>query len=186
MEHEQALSHYRDLLLKQNESQNLISRELDSQVLDRLIDESASLARLGVVQALLPERALVADLGAGGGLLGITYAIINPQHHVLMIESLLKKCRAIEAFARELGLDNVELRHGRVEKQRGPAPDLFIARFFMDPRGVVISTRKWRSTESRYLLVAGAEERPADEIYELKLKESSALSKDKVALHYAS
>lgn len=185
MEHEQALAQYRDLLLKQNESLNLISRELEKDVLDRLIDESARLSRIGLVTTLPSRGAIVADLGAGGGLLGIPYAIINPKHHVLMIEGLLKKCRALEGFVKELGLNNVEVRHGRVEKQRGQAPDLFIARFFMDPRGVIISTRKWRSPKSQYLLVAGADERPASEIYELKLKESTALSKDKVALHYA-
>jgi len=57
----------------------------------------------------------LADIGSGGGFPGMVLAIIYPQIKVTLIESIGKKCIFLEDAVRELGLDNVEVIHSRVE-----------------------------------------------------------------------
>lgn len=181
LDRNQQLQAFRDLLLKRNERQNLISRRLGAETLEMLINESLMLAELPAMKASsLP----IVDLGSGGGLLGIPVAICRPERRLTLVESNLKKCRALESFVEALGLDNVTVAHRRAEALREKEPQLFIARFFMDPRGVAIATRRARCAGSQYLLVAGPDDEAPPTIYDLHLQNSFSLSETKVALHY--
>lgn len=57
----------------------------------------------------------IADLGAGAGFPGLALAVALPEARVTLVESVGKKCRFMEAAAREAGLDNVEVLHLRAE-----------------------------------------------------------------------
>ncbi len=73
----------------------------------------------------------VADVGTGAGFPGLPLAIVNPDRHFTLIDSVDKKLRFVDHAARELGLANVETRHSRVEQLRPGAPfDTVIARAF--------------------------------------------------------
>jgi 16S rRNA (guanine527-N7)-methyltransferase len=77
-----------------------------------------SLAGLDVLRGS-PE---VADLGSGGGFPGLVLAIALPATRVVLVESVQRKCRFLEAAAGDLGLGNVEVVCGRAEQL---APERF-------------------------------------------------------------
>jgi 16S rRNA (guanine527-N7)-methyltransferase len=72
----------------------------------------------------------VADVGTGPGFPGLPLAIVNPARRFTLIDAVDKKLRFIDHAARELGLSNVQTRHGRVEQLTGDAFDTVIARAF--------------------------------------------------------
>lgn len=57
----------------------------------------------------------MADIGSGPGLPGIPLAIINPERSFLLVDSNSKKTRFIIQAAAQLGLNNVEVFHGKAE-----------------------------------------------------------------------
>ncbi len=65
---------------------------------------------------LLPSAGLVIDVGSGGGLPGIVWAICRPDLRVTLLDSSQKKCRAAEGIADALGLCNVAVTWGRCEE----------------------------------------------------------------------
>lgn len=179
------LAEYQALLEEENAAHNLISRQLKRGELERLLQESFTLGEL--IPQHWPDESTfsMVDLGSGGGLLGIPVALANPARKLLLVESNLKKCQALHRMAQHLGLEQLSVRHERVERIRDTAaPSVFMARFFMDPRGVAIATRRWRQAGTAYLLVCGKEEEAAADIYDLTLVGRHSLSAHKDALHY--
>jgi 16S rRNA (guanine527-N7)-methyltransferase len=75
---------------------------------------------------LLPEAGRVVDVGSGGGLPGMVWAICRPDLSVTLLDSAGKKCRASEAAAGELGLGNVTVVWGRCEDCARDARETFI------------------------------------------------------------
>ncbi|MDN5336146.1 MAG: rRNA (guanine527-N7)-methyltransferase [Synergistales bacterium] len=62
-----------------------------------------------------PETGLAVDVGSGGGLPGIVWAICRPRLTVVLLESVRKKCAALSEMARELGLENIVVECERSE-----------------------------------------------------------------------
>jgi 16S rRNA (guanine527-N7)-methyltransferase len=65
---------------------------------------------------LLPASGSVIDVGSGGGLPGMIWAICRPDLSVTLLDSVRKKCRATEEIASALGLSNVAVVWGRCEE----------------------------------------------------------------------
>jgi 16S rRNA (guanine527-N7)-methyltransferase len=65
----------------------------------------------------LPAAATYIDLGSGGGLPGIPLAVMLPESSFVLVDSIGKKMRAVEAIVTTLGLDNVRCVTGRIEEQ---------------------------------------------------------------------
>ncbi len=99
------------LMREWNPKINLVSRK----DIDNL--EIRHLAHcLAITRVLkLMNGARVLDVGTGGGLPGLPMAICYPQAHFLLIDSVGKKIKVVEDIAERLGLENVDVRHGRVE-----------------------------------------------------------------------
>ncbi len=100
------------MLARWNATYNLSAvRDIDEMVTRHLLD---SLAALPYVQG----ETLV-DLGSGGGLPGIPFAIAAPRRAVTLVDSNGKKTRFLRAAVRELKLDNVRVLESRVEAVEG-------------------------------------------------------------------
>jgi len=94
---------------------NLTSARDRVQVDTRHVAESLALGRLLDAHGLLPDATRVLDLGAGGGLPGIPLRIVWPGIQLTLLDSVGKKCRFIEATARDLALESVTVLEGRAE-----------------------------------------------------------------------
>ncbi|MBR6465659.1 MAG: 16S rRNA (guanine(527)-N(7))-methyltransferase RsmG [Bacteroidales bacterium] len=58
----------------------------------------------------------VMDVGCGGGFPGIPLAILYPQSHFLLVDSIGKKIKVAQAVADAIGLKNVTTLHSRAEE----------------------------------------------------------------------
>lgn len=99
------------------------------------------------------------DVGTGGGLPGLALAILAPNVAWTLVDSVRKKTDAVQAFAAELGLNNVvvingraeELAHdpglreqfdGAVSRAVAPLPTLVeVLTGFVKPRGWVVAAK---------------------------------------------
>ena len=63
----------------------------------------------------LPESGKVIDVGSGGGLPGIVWAVERPDLSVTLLDSIAKKCEAVQEIIKALGLQNVQVECSRSE-----------------------------------------------------------------------
>lgn len=64
----------------------------------------------------LMNGARAIDVGTGGGFPGLLLAVLFPQAHFTLLDSVAKKILVVSDIASRLGLRNVEARVGRAEK----------------------------------------------------------------------
>jgi len=57
----------------------------------------------------------ILDIGTGGGFPGIPLAIVYPECHFVLLDSIRKKLKVIEAISEEMELTNIESVHERAE-----------------------------------------------------------------------
>lgn len=82
-----------------------------------------------VVGDLLPEGALVADVGSGAGLPGIALALARPDCQFILIEPLERRVSWLDMVVEDLGLENVDVVRARSEQVVGNvAVDVVTAR----------------------------------------------------------
>ena len=95
-----------------NEKINVISRkDMD------FLYEKHILHSLGIAKIMeFASGTKVLDVGTGGGFPGIPLAILFPEAHFTLIDSIGKKITVVNAVAEEVGLNNVKAIHGRAEK----------------------------------------------------------------------
>jgi len=97
-----------------NEKINLVSRKDIDQLYLRHVLHSLAIA--GYTTFLPATR--IMDLGTGGGFPGIPLAIFFPEVHFVLVDSILKKTKAVEEICRKLQLKNVEVICARAESVR--------------------------------------------------------------------
>jgi 16S rRNA (guanine527-N7)-methyltransferase len=147
-------------------------RDPAEMLVQHLID---SLAAVGPLQRHLDSRpadpsagsipARVLDVGSGAGLPGVVMAITCPALRVLCIDAVAKKTGFIRQAAAELGLRNLESRHGRVEQISERACfDVITSRAFASLADFTVLTRAaladggvWMAMKGRRVLVEGPE-----------------------------
>ena len=69
-----------------------------------------------VVAELLPEGALVADVGSGAGLPGLALALARPDCTFILIEPLERRVAWLDMVVEDLGLETVDVVRGRSEQ----------------------------------------------------------------------
>jgi 16S rRNA (guanine527-N7)-methyltransferase len=104
----------------------------------------------------------VADVGTGAGFPGLPLALVNPERHFTLIDSNGKKIRFVQHAARELGLDNVEALHERVETLEAHPFDTVTARAFAALPELVLNVAPLCGPHTRILAMKG--KWPQDEI----------------------
>ena len=159
---EQQLLAYLTLLIKWNKAYNLTAvRNPDEMVSRHLLD---SLSVLGYVQHVSGERWL--DVGSGGGMPGIILAIMQPEKSFALLDGNGKKTRFLTQVKLELGLDNVQVHHQRIEDHQVEQPyDGIISRAFSSLPDFTAWTAHVGNSATRWLAMKGIE--PDDELSQL-------------------
>ena len=114
------------LLEKWNKTYNITAiRDLEQMVILHVIDSAS-------VYNYLKGNSII-DIGTGGGIPGIIFALLNPSLHVTLLDSSQKKTRFLRFAQRQLKLTNIEVVCERVEKyQPKIGYDVVISRAFSE------------------------------------------------------
>ena len=99
---------YLGLMQKWNKAYNLTAIRDPQQMLVRHLLDS-----IAIVPHINSDELI--DVGSGGGLPGIPLAILFPEQPITTLDSNSKKTRFQNQVRIELGLNNLEVIHGRVE-----------------------------------------------------------------------
>jgi 16S rRNA (guanine527-N7)-methyltransferase len=150
---------YVGLLDKWNKAYNLTSVRDPQQMLVRHILDS-----IVVAPHLKGERFI--DVGTGPGLPGIPLAIVLPQAHFTLLDSLGKRVRFLRQVQHELGLTNVTPVQSRVEAFPSEPPfDGVISRAFASLQDMVSWCHHLPSAQGCFYALKGV--RPDEEIASL-------------------
>ena len=104
-----------DLYTDWNSKINVISRKDIENLYEHHVLHSLGIAK--VIRFTPGSRVL--DIGTGGGFPGIPLAIMFPEVHFHLVDSIGKKIRVATEIAQSIGLDNVTFRHCRCEEENG-------------------------------------------------------------------
>nr|WP_207951462.1 MULTISPECIES: 16S rRNA (guanine(527)-N(7))-methyltransferase RsmG [Providencia] len=145
----QQLVDYVGLLAKWNKAYNLTSVRDPQQMLIRHIMDSI------VVNGQLNGTKFI-DVGTGPGLPGVPLAIVRPDSHFVLLDSLGKRIRFLKQVQHELGLTNIEPVQSRVEEY--PVEDGFdgvISRAFASLNDMLSWCHHLPSSEGRFYALKG-------------------------------
>lgn len=104
-----------DLYEEWNNQINVISRKDFEHFYVKHVLHSLAIAK--VIQFKPGTKVL--DIGTGGGFPGIPLAILFPDTHFHLVDSIGKKIKVVQEVAMALDLENVEATHERAEKIKG-------------------------------------------------------------------
>ena len=112
-EQQQLLLDFMALLLKWNKVYNLTSiRQAEDMLTHHVMD---CLAAVAAVMHEAPDAKTLLDVGSGGGLPSVVFAIVCPHLQVTAVDAVAKKAAFIETVAHTLKLPNLKGVHSRVE-----------------------------------------------------------------------
>lgn len=116
---------------------NVISRK----DIDNLYEHHV-LHSLAIAQFIkFKEGTEIMDLGTGGGFPGIPLAIMFPNCHFHLVDSIGKKIKVCTEISKDLGLSNVTFRHCRAEEEKGKF-DYVVSRAVMPLADLIKIVRK--------------------------------------------
>lgn len=98
-----------------NSKINVVSRKDVDELYLRHVLHSLGIARV----QRFNEGASILDVGTGGGFPGIPLAILFPQVHFRLVDSIGKKIKVVNEVSEGLKLKNVVTTHARVEEING-------------------------------------------------------------------
>ena len=151
------------LLQKWNKVYNLTAvRDPQEMLTHHLLDSLAAVAPLQrhlARQGGAGRRLL--DVGSGGGLPGVVFAICCPDLHVFCVDAVAKKAAFIQQAAATLGLPNLHGIHARVETLSGPF-DVVSCRAFASLADFTGWSRQALAPQAVWLAMKGRH--PQDEI----------------------
>ncbi len=149
-----SLLRYLALLERWNQAYNLTA-----------VDQPAEMVARHLLDSLCVQRflhgPLVMDSGTGAGLPGVPLAIARPTLTFRLVDSNGKKVRFLRQVRRELGLENIEPVHARLEGlPLDPVPETITARALAPLARLIEWHRAWLDRGSRLLaLKARVEEK---------------------------
>lgn len=105
-------STYMDMVLNWNEKVNLTAiKDRDEFVVKHFIDSLCC-----VKDSRYKSAESVVDIGTGAGFPGLPLAIVSPDKHFVLADSLNKRIRIINEILDAIGVTNVTAVHGRAEE----------------------------------------------------------------------
>ncbi len=149
-----ALLAYIALMQKWNKAYNLTAiRDPDQMVIRHILD---SLSILPFI-----DRFPVLDVGTGAGLPGIPLALCRPDEKFVLLDSNGKKTRFLTQVKIELGIENIEVIHSRVEDYRpGTGFEIITCRAFAALNTILERTQHLLTSTTRIMAMKGKEEIP--------------------------
>ena len=116
---------------------NVISRKDIDNLYEHHVLHSLAIAKL----LKFSSGTTIMDIGTGGGFPGIPLAILFPECHFLLIDSIGKKIKVATAVAEAIGLNNVECVQERAEDEKRQF-DFVVSRAVMPMPDLVKLVRK--------------------------------------------
>jgi len=161
---QQQLLDYLALLAKWNKVYNLTAvRDTGEMVTLHLLDS------LSVLPYIKCKNLL--DVGSGGGLPGIVLAICLPELQVTTIDTVQKKAIFMRQVKGELGLSNLNVVHGRVERYEPEQQfEAIISRAFSEINQFMALTQHLLLDGGRWYAMKGVS--PSEELTNLGVKNS--------------
>jgi len=151
---------YLDLIAKWNKVYNLTAvRDPGEMLVQHLFDSLAAVVPLR--RQVGGRAAKVLDVGSGGGLPGVVFAICCPELQVDCVDTVGKKAAFIQQAAAQLQLPNLRGLHDRVENLRG-GYDVVSCRAFASLADFVSWSGRAIGEQGVWLAMKG--KRPEDEI----------------------
>lgn len=146
---------YLRLMQKWNRAYNLTAiTDLQQMVVRHLLDSLA-------VNSWI-DKTPVLDVGSGAGLPGIPLALVRPDIQFALLDSNGKKCRFQTQVKIELGIENIEVFHQRVEDhQPADKPAIIICRAFSGLNQLLEKVQHLVTSETRVLAMKARSEDPA-------------------------
>jgi 16S rRNA (guanine527-N7)-methyltransferase len=133
-----------------NSKINVISRKDIDNLYERHVLHSLAIAKI----LSFTNGSRVMDVGCGGGFPGIPLAILFPEVHFHLLDSIGKKIKVCTEVATAIGLTNVSFRHARVEDEKEKF-DFVVSRAVMPLSDLVRLTTKNIKKEQRNPLPNG-------------------------------
>ena len=150
---------YVDMLNKWNKAYNLTSVRDPNEMLIRHILDS-------IVVAPYLQGTRFIDVGTGPGLPGVPLAIVRPESHFTLLDSLGKRVRFLKQVQHELKLDNIAPVQSRVEDFPAEPPfDGVISRAFASLNDMLNWCHHLPGEQGRFYALKGLV--PDDEIAQL-------------------
>ena len=143
---------YLALLLKWNKVYNLTSVRDPEQMLDQHLMDC--LAAIPELLHEFPAACDVLDVGCGGGLPSVVFAIACPQWRITAIDAVAKKTAFVQTVAHALKLTNLDVIHGRVE-ELSQTFDLVTCRAFAELADFTRWTAASLNPSGRWLAMKG-------------------------------
>ncbi len=152
------LEHVR-LIRKWAAGYNLVSRgDLDALVTRHVLDSLA-------IHPWVRGNCLL-DVGSGAGFPGVPLAIMQPDLEVTLLDTSGKRARFLRQVIRSLGLENVQVIHGRVEDYSPGQPfGQIVSRAFSSLAAFARCVRHLADVQTRVMGIKGRY--PAEELKEL-------------------
>ena len=142
------LSEYKKILLKENETMNLIGK---STIID--LDERHFLDCIQIVKYLPQHEKSVMDIGTGAGLPGIILAIIGFKN-LHLVEKSPKKSSFLENCKLRLGLNYV-VHNKSISEISNLNIDYVTARAFASVEKIISMTKKIINKQTKFILLKG-------------------------------
>lgn len=139
-----------DLYIDWNSKINVISRKDIENLYPHHVLHSLGIAKVINFKA----GSKVMDLGTGGGFPGIPLAILFPDTHFHLVDSIRKKVRVAEEIAQAIGLKNVSFKHARAQEEKQEF-DFVVSRAVMPLMDLIKIIQKNISKQQRNALPNG-------------------------------
>ncbi len=112
IQQQQQYQQLQDLYRFWNGQINVISRKDIDLLYERHVLHSLGIAK---VISFLPQENIL-DVGTGGGFPGIPLAVLFPETHFHLVDSIGKKIKVVKEVSQALGLKNIKATHARAEE----------------------------------------------------------------------
>jgi len=122
-----ALDRFWALLLTWNARINLTGARNQAELIGDHLPDALVMSRL------VPRGARVVDVGSGGGLPAIPFAVLRPADELTLVEPRAKRVAFLRTAVRELGLAKVQVVAGRVEGLPAGSADVAASRATFAP-----------------------------------------------------